>query len=274
MVTFPNCKINIGLYIKEQREDGYHNLETIFYPVPFTDVLEIIRSDEVSSAKKYVFSTSGLTLDIHEENNICIRAYNLIRNYLGSIPHVRVHLHKNIPSGAGLGGGSADGAFTLRLLNDLLKLGLQEEEIAALSLELGSDCPFFLKNRACYAKGRGEILEDISLDLKGYYLVLVSPDIHISTADLFMKVRHEKALINLKQLSQLPVAEWRDVVNNDFESAAFALHPAIKAIKDSLYKQGAVYASMTGTGSTVYALFTEDIPIEINEKYTINKFLL
>lgn len=274
MVSFPNCKINIGLHITEKRKDNYHNLQTIFYPIPFYDALEIVKNVTIANREKLLFSTSGISNEIDLENNICYKAYQLIKKRMPNITALRMHLHKNIPLGAGLGGGSADGAFTLQLLNNILQLNLSEEILLQMALKLGSDCPFFIKNKPCYAEGRGEILKEINLNLKGYYLIIVNPRIHISTADLFSMITPQKPKYDLKEIVALPLQEWKTQITNDFEEPVFNLYPQIKSIKDTLYAHGASYASLTGTGSTVYGFFKKDVQIIFNDAYFIKKILL
>lgn len=273
MVSFPNCKINIGLNITEKRTDGYHNLETVFFPVPFYDVLEIILSDS-SQKNENTFTTSGIVIDANVENNICSKAYHLIDKQVQKLPAIKIHLHKNIPAGAGLGGGSANGAFMLKMLNEKFSLNLSEQQLIDLSLQLGSDCPFFIQNKPCYATGRGEIMTDISLDLNGMYLVLVNPGIHVSTAEAFSLIQPKQPHENLQQLIALPIEEWKKNIINDFEKPAIRKYPAIGDIKNKLYNNGALYASMTGSGSTVYGIFRENPEINFPQQYFIKKTLL
>lgn len=253
MIVFPNCKINLGLHILEKRPDGFHNLETVFYPVKLQDGLEIIQT----SSKEIEFTTSGLKIETGNKENICVQAYHLLKKDFPDLPLAKIHLHKVIPTGAGLGGGSADGAFTLLLLNKKLNLELSEEQLMNYALQLGSDCPFFIKNKSCLATGRGEILEEISLNLSSYKIVLVNPGIHINTAWAFsqLKLQEKKSI---KEVIQLPVEQWKNNLQNDFEEVVFTKYPEIKSIKEKMYGQGAVYASMSGSGSSVYGLFEKD----------------
>lgn len=251
MVSFPNCKINLGLQILRKRPDGFHDLQTVFYPIPLTDALEIIQTDE----KKTTLSLSGLSIDAKEEDNISIKAYQILKKDFSNLPAIKLHLHKVIPSGAGLGGGSADGAFTLLLLNQKFNLGLTEEQLINYALQLGSDCPFFIKNKPCFAKGRGEDMEAIDLDLSSYKIALVNPRIHVATGWAFSQLTPNDQRPSLKNIIQQPVEIWKEQLINDFEPAIFKQYPEIEKIKTSLYEQGAVYASMTGTGSTVFAFF-------------------
>jgi 4-diphosphocytidyl-2-C-methyl-D-erythritol kinase len=254
MITFPNCKINLGLNILRKREDNFHDLETIFFPIHFTDVLEVIYT-----SGPFHFQTSGLSID-NNENNLCLKAYELIKNDFPTLPAITMHLHKAIPMGAGLGGGSADAACTLKLLIDKFNLSVSEEQLNGYALQLGSDCPFFLINKPCFAEGRGEKLTPINIDLKGYKLLLVNPGIHINTASAFSKIDPHSPSKNIKDIISQPIDTWKDNLVNDFEGPVFSEHPQIKEIKEDLYKQGAIYVSMSGSGSTVYGLFKNEIP--------------
>ncbi len=269
MVFFPNCKINLGLNIIRKRDDGFHDLETIFYPVGLKDCLEIITSNNTENAVEY--SSSGLAIDGKEDDNLCIKAYHLLKKDLPQLPSVKIHLHKAIPMGAGLGGGSADGAFALKLLNEKFRLNLSAEQLIHYAAQLGSDGPFFIINKPCFASGRGEILEEINVDLSPYKIVLINPGIHINTAWAFTQLQPAVPQYSIKEIIQQPVASWRDMLHNDFENAVFTAHPEIKKIKDSLYHLGAVYAAMSGSGSTVFGLFEKRRIVKLNfpEKYFI-----
>jgi len=249
MVTFPNCKINLGLNIVNKRSDDYHDIETVFFPVHLKDALEVIEKE------KFEFSTSGSTIEGETEKNLCIKAYDLLKKDLPHLPAVQIHLHKAIPIGAGLGGGSADGAFTLKLLNKKFQLKLSEKQLINYSLKLGSDCPFFILNKPCIATGRGELMEQIELDLSDFKILIVHPGIHISTAWAFANITPLKPPKSIKQIIQQPVSTWKDELINDFENPVFAKYPEIKIIKDKLYDAGAIYASMSGSGSAVYGIF-------------------
>ncbi|HEU4470730.1 MAG TPA: 4-(cytidine 5'-diphospho)-2-C-methyl-D-erythritol kinase [Flavisolibacter sp.] len=253
MVVFPNCKINLGLYITRKRADGFHDLETVFYPIALHDALEIVHAPQ--GQKELSFTGSGRVIDGPVENNICYKAYRLLQKDFPDLPPIHMHLHKLIPSGAGLGGGSADGAFTLVLLNRKFNLGLSEESLLRYALILGSDCPFFIRNKPSYAEGRGEVLEDISLDLSGYSIVLVNPGIHISTAWAFSEIKPQGGRESLKTVTGRPVEEWRGRLTNDFEAIAARAYPEIGNIIRQLYESGALYAAMSGSGSTVFGLF-------------------
>jgi 4-diphosphocytidyl-2-C-methyl-D-erythritol kinase len=259
VVVYPNAKINIGLSIKEKRADGYHNLQSIFYPIPLTDILEIIPADE------YLFSSSGISVE--HEGNLVEKAYKLIDNEY-KIGAVHIHLHKMIPLGAGLGGGSADASFTLRALNKLFKLELTDEKLHKLALEIGSDCPFFIHNTPSFVEGRGEIIQSSNLSLNGYYIKILKPDIHISTADAFANL---ELSANKNPLSSATSTEYllsnQEVVKNDFESSVFKMHSKLQEIKKSLINEGAVYSSLTGTGSAVYGIFKDKPKSSSTEKF-------
>jgi 4-diphosphocytidyl-2-C-methyl-D-erythritol kinase len=248
MVVFPHCKINLGLHVISKREDGYHNIETCFYPVPWTDILEII------PAKEFSFTSSGSVIPGKEEDNLCIKAYHLLKKQFGLAP-VKIHLHKVLPTGAGLGGGSSDAAFTLRLLNSVFDLKLNSNRLREYSSQLGSDCAFFVEDKPMLGIGRGEQLVEFPLSLKGYYLVLIKPDIHVSTADAYAGVKPHAPIQNLSAILERPVIEWKDLLINDFEKSVFDKYPAIELIKDELYERGALYASMSGSGSSVFGIF-------------------
>ena len=244
MILFPNAKINLGLHIKSKRADGYHDLETIFYSVNYCDILEILPSDQLA------FTSSGI--DIPGKSNLCLDAYNLLKNDF-DIPAVQIHLHKIIPIGAGLGGGSSDAAFTLKGLNKLFGLQLNTEQLKTYAVQIGADCPFFIENKPMLATGIGEILESIELDLSAYHIAIVKPNIHVSTKEAYSLVTPNESLISLRDLIKSPVKEWQ--LQNDFEQSVFAKYPAIEDLKNSLYEQGAVYAAMSGSGSSVFGLF-------------------
>jgi len=258
MVSFPNCKINLGLNIVNKRNDGYHNIETIFFPIQLRDALEVIEKE------KFEFSTSGSPIEGEKEKNLCIKAYDLLKNDFPQLRAVQMHLHKAIPMGAGLGGGSADGAFTLKLLNKKFELNLSEKQLINYSLQLGSDCPFFILNKPCFATGRGEILEQTGFDLSEFKIVIVHPAIHISTAWAFENIKPLKPVRSIKQIIQQPISTWKDELLNDFEKPVFEKYPEIKSIKDKLYNVGAIHASMSGSGSAVYGIFKKEKNISIS----------
>ena len=265
MLSFPNCKINLGLHVISKRSDGYHNLETIFFPVAQQDALEIIAADQLS------FKATGLSISGKDEDNLCLKAYQLLKSKFPQLPAVSIHLHKTIPMGAGLGGGSADGAFMLTLLNKKFNLELTQQQLIAYALQLGSDCPFFIINKPCFAEGRGEILSPINLSLSAYSICLVNPGIHVSTGEAFAKIQPKQPKKSILEIIQQPVNTWKDELINDFEKPVFEHYPTIAAIKQKLYEAGAVYASMTGSGSTVFALFEKETVAHFNfpEEYRI-----
>ena len=269
MVTFPNCKINLGLNIVGKRNDGYHDLETVFYPLQIKDAVEVIEDES------FHFSLSGLTFDGESENNLCVKAYQLLKKDFPSLATIKMHLHKAIPIGAGLGGGSADGAFTLKLLNKKFNLGLSEEQLIKYSLLLGSDCPFFIINKPCFATGRGEILEMIDLDLSNYKLLVVNPGIHINTAWAFSNIKPLTPKISVKEIIQQPIGRWKDELKNDFEEPAFEKHPEIKKIKEEMYNAGAIYSSMSGSGSSVFGIFEKkkELNLSYPESYFVRELV-
>lgn len=256
MILFPNCKVNLGLHILQKRSDGFHDLETVFYPIALQDAVEIIQNPHPVTDVE--FASSGLKIEGNLSDNSCVKAYRLLKNDFPRLPPVKMHLHKTIPMGAGLGGGSADGAFTLVLLNGKFNLGIDEQGLMDYALRLGSDCPFFIRNTPCYATGRGEKMETVHLDLASYKFVLVNPQIHVNTGRAFSQIKPSAERTSLKEIISLPVENWKNVLQNDFEEAVFVQHPQIKECKEKLYEAGAVYASMTGSGSTVFGLFGKD----------------
>ena len=258
MVVFPNCKINLGLNITGKRTDGYHNLETVFYPIFLKDILEAVQSESLS------FQSSGLTIDGIAEDNLCIKAWHLLKSDFPDLPTVQIYLHKIIPMGAGLGGGSADGAFMLSLLNKKFNLLLTEEQLINYALQLGSDCPFFILNKPVFATGRGEIMTPVTLDLSGYKFLIVNPGIHISTKEAFSNLTPTVQTKSVHEIIQQPVTSWKDELVNDFEKPLLKLYPEIEAVKYSMYNAGAIYSSMSGSGSTVFGLFPNDTSIQLS----------
>ena len=252
MITFPNAKINLGLNVVEKRPDGYHNLETVFYPINLQDALEVNRLE--NTGEPYRLRVSGSTLDGSPEDNLVVKAYTLLSDAY-SLPPVDIHLFKHIPTGAGLGGGSSDCAFMIKTLNEKFRLGMSIEEMEKHAARLGADCAFFIQNQPVFATGTGNVFERVSLSLADYTLVLVKPDISVSTREAYGGIRPRRPETSLKEIIRRPVEEWRDCMKNDFEESVFAKHPEIAAIKDKLYDIGATYASMTGSGSAVYGLF-------------------
>ncbi|HRN57771.1 MAG TPA: 4-(cytidine 5'-diphospho)-2-C-methyl-D-erythritol kinase [Agriterribacter sp.] len=259
MVLFPNCKINIGLNVIAKRADGYHNIATVFYPLSWYDAVEIIpQSAGASPATPVQFSHSGLPVPGKVTDNICLKAYHLLKKDFPGIPPVHMHLHKTIPTGAGLGGGSANGAFTLLLMNKKLELHLSSVQLAEYALQLGSDCPFFIVNTPCYATGRGEQMQPVSLNLSSYSFLIVHPGIHIQTARAFSTLNPAQPSRPIKNIVQQPVETWRNELVNDFEAPLFREYPQIEEVKKTLYANGALYASLTGSGSAVYGIFSKN----------------
>lgn len=252
MIVFPNCKINLGLHVVSKRADGFHELETVFYPLPLTDALEVI------SPGKLAFTTSGIAVPGDSGDNLCLKAWRLLKQDFPEIPEVNIHLHKHIPIGAGLGGGSADAAFMLQLLNNRFQLELTKEQLISYAAILGSDCPFFIENKAVYATGRGEIMTPIDLDLSGWSFVLVYPGVHINTGWAFGKITPKAPVSSLQQRIMQPVETWKETISNDFEAAVFSAHPELAGIKEKLYAAGAVYASMSGSGSAFVGIFPKN----------------
>jgi 4-diphosphocytidyl-2-C-methyl-D-erythritol kinase len=259
MVSFPPCKINLGLNVVSKRSDGYHDIETCFYPIPWTDALEIIPATETR------FTTSGTIIPGKTDDNLCLKAYELLQHDF-PLPPVQIHLHKVIPTGAGLGGGSSDAAHTLRLLNTQFKLSLNTEQLKHYALQLGSDCPFFIEDRAMLGAGRGELLKPTTVNLAGRFIVLVKPDVHVSTTEAYAGVTLSNNSGSLKNiLEQTPIDQWKDTLKNDFEASVFKKYPRIQELKQTLYEHGAVYASMSGSGSAVFGIF--DKPVALHEQF-------
>ncbi|GFH84835.1 4-(cytidine 5'-diphospho)-2-C-methyl-D-erythritol kinase [Bacteroides acidifaciens] len=264
MIVFPNIKINLGLSITEKRPDGYHNLETVFYPVALEDALEIRALPEAD--KKITLHQYGMEITGNPEDNLVAKAYSLLDKEF-HLPPVEIHLYKHIPSGAGLGGGSSDAAFMLKLLNGHFHLNLSEEQLEIYAATLGADCAFFIKNKPVYAEGIGNIFSPIELSLKGYQIMIVKPDVFVSTREAFANIHPHHPEYPVKEVIRRPVAEWKDTLINDFEASVFPQHPVIGEIKKELYNQGALYASMSGSGSSVFGLFAPDAALpEINRK--------
>lgn len=252
MLSFPYIKINLGLHILARRPDGYHDIETVFYPLPVMDALEAITSEKLS------LITHGLPVPGDPEDNLCMKAWNLLKKDFPELPPVRIHLLKNIPVGAGLGGGSSDAAFMIRLLDEKFQLGLGPERQLNYAQTLGSDCPFFIRGRPCLARGRGEILEPVALDLGSYSFVVVCPPIPVSTAWAYTQVTPSPSRPSLNDLIRLPVVQWKERLVNDFEVPVFRKFPAIGRIKAQLYSSGALYASLSGSGSALFGIFPKN----------------
>lgn len=263
MITFPNAKINIGLNIINRRSDGYHNIETIFYPISIKDALEVIESDELR------FTSTGITVPGNAGDNLCLKAYHLISQDV-HIPPVHIHLHKHIPIGAGLGGGSADAAFLIKLLNDKFTLELNIEQMEAYAMQLGADCAFFIRNEPTFAFEVGDVFKDIKLNLTRYFTVLVMPALQVSTTEAYQNIKPQTTNQSLEELIKLPIEQWKGQIKNDFEIPVFEKHPTIKVIKEILYACGAVYASMSGSGASVYGIFKNKVDLtELEKDYQV-----
>ncbi len=252
MIGFPHAKINLGLSIISKRADGFHDLETVFYPLSLQDVLEII------PATALTFFLTGLSLPGDPGDNLVMQAFNQLKNHFPQITPLEIHLHKSIPSGAGFGGGSSDAVCMLLLLNDYFHLNIPPEKLELFALDLGSDCPFFLYSSPCFARSRGEIWEALPLDLSGYSILLVHPELHISTAWAFSKIHPAASTFAIKELMLEPVKNWRGRLQNDFEIPVFRKYPQLQKIKAQLYEAGALYASMTGSGSSLFGIFKKN----------------
>lgn len=248
MIVYPNAKINIGLNVIQKRKDGYHNIESILYPIPLADILEIIPSET------FEFTQSGIQVESSSNNNLVVQAYQAMRD-TAKIQKVKIHLHKNIPTGAGLGGGSSDAAFTLVALNKMFGNKQTPEQLHKMAAKLGSDCPFFINNVPSIASGRGELLKPATVHIENYYLIIVKPQCHISTAEAYANIVPCKADQNLEASIKESPSNWKKTIKNAFEKPVIALYPEIGNIKKTLYEAGATYAAMSGSGSSVFGLF-------------------
>jgi 4-diphosphocytidyl-2-C-methyl-D-erythritol kinase len=270
MVIFPNAKINIGLSVIRKRDDGYHDIESIFYPIGLCDAVEYIRAED--PCKNDSITYSG-TFPV-EGRDICLKLTDILRDSF-SFPRLRMHIHKNIPSGAGLGGGSADAAFLLQSLNEQHAFGLNRQQLELWAARIGSDCPFFIRNSPCQVTGKGEYLRDIQVSLKGFYLLLIYPGIHSSTAEAYREMIPTGKSPDLGNVIRKPVAQWKQLITNQFEDPVFRKYPLLSDIKDELYRMGAVYASMSGSGSALYGLFHSEvrIPPQFNHYFIFREWL-
>jgi len=267
MVSFPNAKINLGLNVVEKRTDGYHNLETLFVPIfELYDVLEVVESD------KTTLQIFGIEIDSKIENNLIIKALRLLQKDF-KIPELSCFLKKDIPTGAGLGGGSADAAFMLKLLNEKFSLNISQEDLENYASKLGADCAFFIRNKLSFAQGTGNILSDVNISLQGKYLVLAKPNIHVSTAEAYSKIVPKKWETPLENVLKLPISEWKNYLFNDFEKNVFALHPQLAEIKQQMYDFGATYASMSGSGATIFGIFEEKQNINFESMFVFETLL-
>lgn len=250
MILFPPAKINLGLHVLYKRSDGYHELETAMVPIPFCDILEIIPSDT------FIFKQTGLSIPGDSDNNLCVKAYQLMKDHF-NIPPVLIHLRKIIPMGGGLGGGSSDAAFVLTGINALFNLGLSHTILEELASKLGSDCPFFIKNIPQLAKGRGEILTDLTIDLRGYFIKIINIGIHVGTKEAYDGVHFSSNPNSISDILNHPISNWKNELVNDFEQTVFAIYPQLEEVKQNLYSEGAVFAAMSGSGSTLFGIFKD-----------------
>lgn len=255
MICFPNAKINLGLNITEKREDGFHNIETVFYPIGWNDALEIIENK--SSTQEFNLHLSGLAITGNIEDNLLYKAYQIIKQ-TKTLPHVDVYLHKTLPMGAGLGGGSADAAFFINLLNEQFQLNFTEAERIDIARQLGSDCAFFIKNTPVYATQKGDVFSDIKLDLSHLYIAIIYPNVHSNTKEAYSLVKPQQAAKSLLEIIKQPISTWKTELVNDFEKSIFSLYPIVEKTKHDLYELGAVYACMSGSGSAVFGLFEKE----------------
>jgi len=255
MITFAHAKINIGLQVLDRRPDGYHNLETVFYPVKWYDILEIV------PAKETQLEVSGIAIPNNDQDNLCLQAYQLLKRDFDLSP-VHIYLHKHIPIGAGLGGGSADAAFLIKLLSQHFELELSDETMENYARALGADCAFFIRNRPVYATGIGDVFTPVEIDLSPYQLVLVKPPIHVSTGEAYGSIRSARKSKQLLEKIHLPIENWKEMISNDFETGIFERYPEIRGIKSTLYEKGAIYAAMSGSGSTVYGIFKDRVALD------------
>ena len=258
MITYPNAKINIGLNVVEKRKDGYHNLETIFYPINLLDAVEIKTIQGTESENGYQLKVSGTVLDGGPDDNLVVKAYKKLKKDF-QLPPINIFVYKHIPTGAGLGGGSADAAFTIKMLDEMFNLGLSTEKMEEYASEIGADCAFFIKNKPAFATGIGNEFKETEVNLKGKYILLVKPDIFVSTKDAYANVVPQKPEYDLNELVKQPIGEWKKYIKNDFEASVFQKYPEIAAIKDKMYDIGAEYSSMSGSGSAVYGIFNDAI---------------
>lgn len=267
MISFPIAKINLGLNVVEKRPDGYHNLQTVFYPIPIKDALEVHVMDEAfPSDYDCDLKVTNIAIEGDEQRNLVVRAYQLLKQDFPTLPRIHSHLWKGIPTQAGMGGGSSDCAYMMLLLNQQFQLGLTDEQLIEYAAKLGADCAFFILSRPCYAEGIGEKLQPIDLSLSGYYIAVVRPDIPVPTKEAFSRIRPHYPALNCRETVMQPVETWRDTLINDFEESVFALHPEIGNIKQQLYDMGATYAAMSGSGSALFGLFKKQ-PDSLSQEF-------
>jgi 4-diphosphocytidyl-2-C-methyl-D-erythritol kinase len=265
MLVFPNCKINLGLNVTSKRPDGFHDIETVFYPVNWCEALEVIEDKHLK--EPFRFSESGLPINGKLEDNLIYKAYKLI-SQIRAIPNIKVHLHKSLPMGAGLGGGSSDAAFFINLIDQKFNFGINHEEKSSIASKLGSDCSFFLKNQPVLAKGKGNEFSPIKVDLSNYYILIVHPNIHSNTKDAYDGIIPKTPKKDLRTvIEDMPITEWKNNLHNTFEDTVFIKYPEIKTLKDSFYLKGALYACMSGSGSSVFGIFKNEPKLNFDPNY-------
>ena len=267
MIQFPNCKINLGLSILEKRKDGFHALETVFYPVALNDILEITTTINGQQNALVQFESSGNPIPGDVSSNLCIKAYHLLKADFPQLTPVTIHLHKKIPIGAGLGGGSSDGAAALSMLNDLFQLQLSTTQLIQYAAQLGSDCPFFILNEASHATGRGEVMQPMPINLSNFTMALIHPNIPISTGWAFQQITPAIKEKTIASIIQQPITTWKNELINDFEKPVFEAHPSLALIKHNLYEQGAIYASLSGSGSSLFGLFPKGTTLQSSSAF-------
>lgn len=264
MLSFPNCKINLGLAVTEKRADGFHNIETVFYPINWCDNLEIINNSE---NKAFDLTTSGISIDGPLENNLIYKAWKLV-SQIKQLPNIKVHLHKNVPMGAGLGGGSSDAAFFINLLDSKFNLNLPIQQRVELASELGSDCAFFIRNKPVFAVGKGNEFSEINISLDQYYILVVHPNVHSNTKEAYEGLTPKKTPVSIRSIVEsTPLKEWKDTLVNDFETSIFKKYPAIKELKEQMYNSGALYACISGSGSSVFGIFDSEPKLQLPDNY-------
>ncbi len=267
MITFPIAKINLGLNVVEKRPDGYHNLQTVFYPVPIMDALEVVpMGDGFPSDVDCDLKITNIPIEGDEQKNLVVRAYQLLKNDFPTLPRIHTHLWKGIPTQAGMGGGSSDCAYMITLLNELFELKMTDEQMIDYAAQLGADCAFFIRSTPCYAEGIGEKMQSINLDLSGWYIGIVRPAIPVSTKEAFSRIHPHYPDVCCRDVVLKPVEQWEGLLVNDFEESVFSLYPAIGKVKEKLYQMGATYAAMSGSGSALFGLFKEE-PTDLQREF-------
>ena len=266
MICFPNAKINLGLHVLSKRPDGYHTIETVFYPIDLCDALEIVPATEGKTG----FTQTGIPIAGNPEDNLVVKAYHLLKNDF-VLPEVSIFLRKQIPFGSGLGGGSSDAAFMIKLLNDFAGLKLSVEKMETYAGRIGADCPFFIQNRPVFAEGTGNVFSPVTISLQAYHLVVVKPPVSVSTKEAYAEVKPQPPAVPLKEIIRMPINEWKNHLVNDFESGVFSRYPEIGEIKQRLYAEGALYASMSGSGSAVFGIFDRPVKLDWGASVCLGK---